>query len=162
ELLFFSDRNGSFNVFRQDLSSPDPQLVVGGRENAREPQVSPDGQWLLYMAWPERQHTAPVRIVRVPQAGGSGETGLEARGAFSSGVTFSASGEQDPELKEYRGFPDFRCPSSPESSCVVAEGNQDNVAFTQFDPLRGRGNEVARLQIVPSKAFWDLSPDGSK
>jgi Tol biopolymer transport system component len=160
-LLFFSDRNGSFNVFKQDLSSPDPQLVVGGKEDARNPQMSPDGQWMLYMAWPERQHSAPVRIMRAPRAGGPGETVFEAHGPLASGVAFSASGEQDPEFKESREFPDFRCPASPKS-CIVAEGDQDSVVFTQFDAVRGRGSEVARLQTPPSKFFWDLSPDGMK
>jgi Tol biopolymer transport system component len=44
----------------------------------------------------------------------------------------------------------------------VAEADQDNVVFTQFDAIRGRGNEMARLQVSPSKFFWDLSPDGLK
>jgi hypothetical protein len=135
-------------------------LLVGGKENAREPQISPDGQWLLYMAWPDRQHSAPVRIMRAPQAGGPGEAVFEAHGVFASGVTFSATGEQDPEMREARSFPDFHCPTSAASSCIVAEADHDSVAFTQFDPIRGRGNEVARLQASPSKFFWDLSPDG--
>jgi Tol biopolymer transport system component len=160
EILFFSDRNGSFNIFKQAASSPDPQLLIGGKENARAPQISPDGQWLLYMAWPDRQHSAPVRIMRAPQPGGPGEAVFEAHGAFASGVTFSATGEQDPEMREARGFPDFHCPTSAASSCIVAEADNDSVAFTQFDPIRGRGNEVARLQASPSKFFWDLSPDG--
>jgi Tol biopolymer transport system component len=162
DILFFSDRNGSFNVFKQATSSQDPTLVIGGKENARAPQISPDGQWLIYMAWPDRQRPVPVRIMRAPQSGGTSEAVFEARGTFASGVTFSASGEQDAEMKEARSFPDFRCPSSPASSCVIAEADNDNVVFTQFDPVQGRGNEVARLQASPSKFFWDLSPDGSK
>jgi len=160
EILFSSDRNGSFNVFKQFASSQEPQLLIGGKENARSPQISPDGQWLVYMQWSDRQHSVPVRIMRAPQSGGLGQTVLEAHGAFASGVTFSATGEQDTEMKEARGFPDFRCPSSPAASCIVAEADQDSVIFTQFDPIHGRGSEVARLQASPSKFFWDLSPDG--
>ena len=48
------------------------------------------------------------------------------------------------------------------ASCVLAEAEQDNVVFTYFDPVRGRGIEAARVQTLPSKFFWDLSPDGSR
>ena len=61
-------------------------------------------------------------------------------------------------------FPDFRCPSaSPKPfSCILAEAEHDEVVFTFFDPVEGRGGEASRLQITPAKLFWDLAPDGSR
>jgi Tol biopolymer transport system component len=161
EILLFSDRNGPFNIFKQAVSSPDAQLVIGGKEGARSPQISPDGQWLLYTAWPERQQPVPVRIMRAPLSGGPSEIVLEAHGAFASGVIFSSAGEQDPEMKESRSFPDFRCPSVAASSCVLAEADQDSIVFTPFDPIHGKATETVRLQAAPARFFWDLSPDGS-
>ena len=162
EVLFFSDRNGSFNIFRQSPTSESPNMVVGGRDDVRAPQFSPDGQWLLYTLWPEKQQKVPVRIMRVSRSGATSETVLEAAGPFASGTTFSPGGEQDLEAKGSRSFPDFRCPVSAVKDCVVAEAAQDGVVFTHFDPVRGRGTEVARAQTSPSKFFWDLSPDGSR
>jgi len=163
EVLYFSDRNGSFNIFKQPESSDKPDMLVGGKEDARSPELSPDGRWLLYTLWPDRQQKAPVRVMRSSQSGGPGETVLDAIGPFASGITFSPGGEQDPQTKGPRAFPDFRCPSStPMASCVLAEAEQDNVVFTYFDPLRGRGAEALRVKASPGKFFWDLSPDGSR
>ncbi len=162
EVIFFSDRNGNFNIFKQGESAPTSEMAVRGREDARLPQVSPDGQWLLYMLWPELKRAKPIRIMRAPQSGGPGEMVLEAKGAFAAGIAFSAGGEQDSQMKGPRVFPDFRCPSAPRTSCLLAEAEQDQVVFTTFDPIQGRVGEVARVSTSPARFFWDLSPDGSR
>src|SRR5262245_29067868 len=162
EILFFSDRNGVFNIFKQGQSSQNAEMLVPGKEDVRGPQFSADGRWLLYMVWPDRQQKASVRSVRASTSGGPSEIVLEAAGPFASGITFSDGGEQDPQTKGPRSFPDFRCPTLSTASCVVAEAEQDNVVFTYFDPVRGRGAEAARVKTSPSKFFWDLSPDGSQ
>ncbi len=161
EVLYFSDRNGPFNIFKQSQSTDQATTVVHGKENTRGPKLSPDGQWLLYTLWPDRNQKAPVRVMRNSAAGGSAETVLQAAGSFASGITFSPGGEQDPQAKGAKSFPDFRCPmQSPSASCLLAEAEQDSVVFTSFDPVRGRGIEATRVQTSPSKFFWDLSPDG--
>jgi Tol biopolymer transport system component len=161
EVLYFSDRSGSFNIFKQSPSSERAEVVLGGIQDAREPQLSPDGQWLLYTLWPDKQKS-PVRIMRLAQSGGTSEKVLEAAGPFASGITFSPGGEQDLESKGARMLPDFHCPLSGTNSCIVAEASQDSVVFTRFDPAAGRGMEVARVKTSPSKFFWDLSPNGSQ
>jgi Tol biopolymer transport system component len=163
-ILFFSDRNGSFDIFRQMLSAPAAEPIVSSRGDARAPQISPDGQWLLYMVWPEPKPgstAGPVRLMRLPLAGGSSTAVLETGGAFASGITFSFVGEQDTQGKGGRMFPDFRCPSSPRALCVLAEAEQNQVVFTSFDPIGGRKTEAAHVRIPPARLFWDLSPDGS-
>ena len=164
EILFFSDRNGAFNIFRQGEAAQSPEQVLRGRDDARAPQISPDGQWLLYMAWPDLKRSSPVRIMRIPRSGGAAQAVFEAKGAFATGITFSPGGDQDLQLKGPKMFPDFRCPSaSPKPfSCILAEAEHDEVVFTFFDPADGRGGEAARLQITPAKLFWDLAPDGSR
>jgi hypothetical protein len=35
--------------------------------------------------------------------------------------------------------------------------------FTAFDPLQGRGRELARIDVDPNEDYgWDLSPDGAR
>lgn len=162
EILFFSDRNGTFNIFKQSQSSQDAELIVRGKEDARSPQLTADGRWLLYTVWPDRQQKGPVRIMRTAPSGGASELVLEAAGAFKSGISFSPTGEQDSQGKGLRSFPEFRCPSNSTASCVVAEAEQDSIVFTYFNPDRGRGAEAVRLRTSPSTFFWDLSPDGSR
>jgi Tol biopolymer transport system component len=163
EVLFFSDRNGVFNVFKQNESASNADVVVPGRDDNRSPQLSPDGQWLLYLRWPDEKTTRPVRVMRASSSVGSNDAVLEAQGSFADGVAFTVDGEQDLQRGAARSFPDFRCPSiSKTVSCVLAEAEQDEIVFTFFDPVRGRGKEAARVRALPAKFFWDLSPDGSQ
>jgi Tol biopolymer transport system component len=43
----------------------------------------------------------------------------------------------------------------------LSERVQNQIVFTAFDPLQGRGGELTRIDVDRSRpAFWDLSPDG--
>jgi Tol biopolymer transport system component len=46
----------------------------------------------------------------------------------------------------------------------MEEQTEKELVFTSFDPLKGRGREVARIERNPASAppQWDLSPDGSR
>jgi len=162
EILFFSDRSGVFNVFKQNESSSNADVVISGRDNSRSPQISPDRQWLLYTVWPDEKAPGPVRVMRVSQSGGLNEEVLEAKGPFAGGVSFTVEGEQDTQKGAARSFPDFRCPSSATASCILAEADQEEISFTFFDPMHGRGSEAVRVRGQPARFFWDLSPDGSQ
>jgi len=95
ELLFFSNRNGVFNVFKQNESTSSADPVVSGRKTAGPPN-QPDGQWLLYMVWPDDKAPGPVRVMRANgPSGGSPDSVLEGKGSFATGVAFTAEGEQD-------------------------------------------------------------------
>ena len=46
----------------------------------------------------------------------------------------------------------------------MGELSPDNkqLTFTAFDPVQGRGHEVARVSTDGAAVNWDLSPDGSR
>jgi hypothetical protein len=64
-------------------------------------------------------------------------------------------------MKGPKAYPDFRCPSSGSTACLLAEAAQDEIVFTFFNPLTGRSEEAVRVHASPSRFFWDLSPNGS-
>src|SRR5204862_140282 len=76
-LLFFSDRNASFDIYEQLVHTSAPREIVAGEsEEKRNPQLSPDGRWVLYMAWQNQQGDqvpASGRLMRVPVSGGAPE-----------------------------------------------------------------------------------------
>jgi Tol biopolymer transport system component len=63
-----------------------------------------------------------------------------------------------------RGSTNFHCARAPASLCVVEEQTEKQLVFTSFDPLKGRGREVASIERNPTSMppQWDLSPDGSR
>ncbi len=140
-LLFHSDRNGTWNIFRQDLSQAAPEEVIGGPRERYDSRPAPDGAWLLYWdhARLEGLYPQSIRLLRTPFNGGSTNTVLEARwGAH------------------------FRC-AQRGKRCVLSEPADDGkrLAFVSFDPLQGRQEGVASIEIYPGGSpKWDLSPDG--
>ncbi len=141
-LFFYSDRNGNWNIFSQRLLERTAQDFVFGPGEQTEPRLSPDASWVLYWNDVGKGGTppAPMRLLRVPIAGGAPELVLEAR----------------------RGAA-VRC-APGHSPCVLSELDKVNgeLVFTTFDPLRGRLAELVRLAADPAGSpVWDLSPDGS-
>jgi len=81
------------------------------------------------------------QLMRVPMAGGSAQLILIAR-----------------------IYARPRCARSPSALCVIAERSQSGqqLTFTAFDAVKGRGRELAQFSSEPDEDYeWDLSPDGS-
>jgi serine/threonine protein kinase/Tol biopolymer transport system component len=144
-VLFVSDRNGTWDIFKQALDQAEPQPVVTGPDVKQQPVLSPDGSWILYLSsatlWPGP--TTPVRIMRVPTSGGAPQLVLEGQ-----------------------GIDGLDCSRPPRSLCVFGERTPDGkqYIFTAFDPVQGRGRQLARVDLEqPFVSYrWSLSGDGSR
>ena len=145
-VLFWSDRNGTWDIFKQALDQGEAQPIVTGPDYKDWPVVSPDGSWILYlsMAGPEFTATStPVRIMRVPTSGGPTQLVLEGRD-----INYLA------------------CARSPAALCVFSEPSPDHkqLIFSAFEPSQEqRRRELTRVNLKqPVAAYsWDLSLDGS-
>jgi Tol biopolymer transport system component len=143
-VVFWSERDGSWDIFKQTLDKDDTaELLPLGPEPKWYSSFSPDGHWILYMALPEARHpggSVPVRIMRVPVSGGPPQLVLTALGTT-----------------------DIRCTRAPANLCVFDEQQQGHLMFTSVDPIKGRGRAFATMEREPSILIpWDLSPDGSQ
>jgi serine/threonine protein kinase len=143
EIIFRSNRNGHFVIFKQSLDGDTAEPLVTGPNDDADARMSPDGKWLLYSVAIEEDVRRPLQVMRVPVAGGPSQLVLTAR-----------------------PYSDFRCARSPSTLCVIRELADDRKQFimTAFDPLNGRGPELARFDIGTEPKFfqWDLSPDGTR
>jgi serine/threonine protein kinase len=145
-VLFQSNRNGTWGIYKQGLDRTTAQPVVTGPEYKDWPVVSPDGSWVLYLsvAGPEFTATStPVRIMRVPTPGGPTELVLEGRD-----IDYLA------------------CARSPAALCVFSEPSPEHkqLIFSAFDPSQEqRRRELTRVNLKQPVAGygWDLSLDGS-
>ena len=156
-MFLYSDRNGNFDMFKQNLNSPNAEPVATRPEEKRLPQVSPDGKWLLYMQWTRpagKVEPDSGKLMRVPLAGGPTEPVLDFNGY--SGIRVM---RPSPSVV---GFPSFHCPSREGSPCVLAEIREKNLIFSTVDPIRGRTRELLRLPNDADIRSWDLSPDGTQ
>jgi Tol biopolymer transport system component len=140
-VIFWSDRNGSNQVFTQNIDQQTATAVVTGPGQAWMPRLSPDGVSILYV----RDHQSAnevFRIMRIRLSGGTPEFVMEA-----------------PQLAN------FGCTQSPSNVCFVGQLSEDaeKVHFNAFDPLTGKRHEVRAVDLHPGVAnHWMPSPDGSR
>jgi serine/threonine protein kinase len=141
-VVFESQRNGHFNIFKQGLDQGAAVALVAGGESTSRGRFSPDGAWLFYVAG---DVTSSWRLMRMAASGGPSELVIEG---------------QDME--------NYYCATAAGNLCVVAEREQNELVFYAFDPAqklppggvqRKDLRELARTEYNPSD--WGLSPDGT-
>jgi len=145
-VLFFSDRDGVFHIFKQAIDQTQPELLVGGSEAVALPRLSPDGSMVLYVntrygfAGIQKPQSGTQQLMRVPVTGGPPQLVLE-----GSGIN------------------NLQCARLPSTLCIYSELTPGEEHFYAFDPLRGKGNEIPGAAIHESDFYsfnWSLSPDG--
>ena len=135
-VIFESNRNGTFGIFRQKIDEQEPEPLVLSKADNVLPQVSPDGKWVLYRE--DREQRAKRTLLRVPLDGGAPKP-----------------------VPNTGNIGEFRCGRQPGSRCVVRSTENDQFVFYELDPLTGKGRELARTELSPSiTGDWELSPDG--
>lgn len=143
EVIFRSNRNGHHGIFKQSMDGDAAEPLVTGPKDVGDARMSPDDAWLLYIDSTQVNSIGSQEVMRVPITGGPSQLVLTARSVS-----------------------DFRCARLPSTLCVINELTEDRkqFVFTAFDPLQGRGAELARVDVATAaKLFhWDLSPDGTR
>jgi Tol biopolymer transport system component len=152
-VVFGSYRDAHWRILKQSLGEDTNETIATGAAGDRVAggaRVSPDGAWILYFA-PLNEASSPddvtVRLMRIPITGGPARLVLTAR------------------VPTYGTLNDPLCANSPATTCVIVEQTPDRkqLIFTAFDPVKGRGRELARYEIDNGHAYcWDLSPDGAR
>jgi eukaryotic-like serine/threonine-protein kinase len=141
-VLFWSDRTGRNQIFRQQLERDTAEPLIQGPDDEVDPKLSVDGAWVLYASSVHGGGDSRRRLMRFPASGGSPEQilGIPSDAAY-----------------------DFDCPSLPPSSCVLSRWEKGELIFDALDPVRGQGKELARIKLgFPTDLVWKVSPDGSR
>jgi Tol biopolymer transport system component len=137
-ILLESNRNGRFELFRYDLSTGKETMFYRGGEDAVQPRVTPDEQWILFRQGASR---FDAQLMRIP-VGGSAQAAL-----------VPMAGERGEEQG---------CGLATASRCVVRSVEADQFVVRELDPVKGKGRVLARTPYAPYLIFdWSLSPDGS-
>jgi Tol biopolymer transport system component len=136
-VIITSNRSGHWSVLRKKLGQDSDELLVSGSERAEAfgGQLTPDGAWIIYKecVWPCSQESQK-RLMRIPTNGGPPEFILSAR-LYTNVI---------------------RCSRAPSNTCAFTERSDDGdkLHFVAFDPGKGRGQELATVNI-DSKGFYD-------
>jgi Tol biopolymer transport system component len=136
-VLFYSNRNGSFEIFKQATDQPLAESLVSAAHQLSEPRVTPDGTEILYLATPRAAAPeAPSSIFAIPIRGGTPRLVLKDLGISA-----------------------VACARLPSTICLysVSKGNIRETFL--FDVRSGKTTGSPQID---AEGFWSLSPDGSQ
>jgi DNA-binding winged helix-turn-helix (wHTH) protein/Tol biopolymer transport system component len=140
-VIFASDRDGTYHLFRQQINKPTPELLAGGNQPLTGPRLGPDGSFVLYLSQARLdEESDKVRIMRMPVAGGAPRLVLE-----GSGIN------------------NLQCGRLPSTTCIYSEIAADQITFFNFEPDTGKSQELSQFKIASEDYYnfhWSLSPDG--
>jgi DNA-binding winged helix-turn-helix (wHTH) protein/Tol biopolymer transport system component len=141
-VLFASDRDGTFHIFKQRIDQSTPELLVGGNEETSLPRLAPDNATVIFEIWPKlgAPPGSPRRLMRISLAGGPPQ-----------------------QILERADLGNMQCARPPSNLCLYDLRGATQVSFFRFDPLTGDSEELPQLRIQDASSYaynWTLSPDG--
>src|SRR6202012_5907547 len=75
-VLFVSNRNGTWTLFKQAIDETTADVLVGGH-SIYLPRLSADGSQVLYLSQTDPANpSAPISLMRLPVTGGPPQLGL--------------------------------------------------------------------------------------
>jgi len=136
-VLFLSNRQGPWMLFRQGMDQTTADVMIGARNmETTLPRLSADGSELLFVDVPQPEDPSiPIRLMSIPLSGGVPRLILQDRGVSN-----------------------FACARTPSTVCVINKFLDATSTFTTFDLQHGQGRELARFDGWPN---YGISPDGS-
>jgi len=144
-ILFTSDRNGSYDIFRQALDQRTPEAIVSGPDDESGPTgVTPDGAWFYYIVAPKKWRAFALSkntLMRRAASGGLPQQIGEPRLQWAS------------------------CAQLPATNCVLVEQDgKQRVTVYALDPVQGRGRMITSSEMEYKSAYYPsaLSPDGTR
>src|SRR5262249_21786614 len=133
-VVFTSVRGGHVGIYKQAIDGTTPQVIASSPAlNMHSPRVSPDGSWVLFLAWPHTPPEAVAHLYRVSLNGGVPE------------MMFPVPG--------LAGL--FWCTNRAANFCAYFSRVAESPEFllTAFDPLGGKGKELLRIPIEPTATY---------
>ncbi len=136
-VLFWSDRNGTPEMFKQAIDQPLAESLMVGAEGTTESRVTPDGSEILYISTPRSASPeTPSSIFAIPIHGGTPRL----------------------VLKDFRIW-NLQCARLPSRLCLYSVNKGNTEETYRFDVKSGKSTDPP--QIDPP-IDWSLSPDGSQ
>jgi DNA-binding winged helix-turn-helix (wHTH) protein/Tol biopolymer transport system component len=135
-VLFVSNRNGTWKLFKQNIDETTAEVLVEGR-SIFLPRLSADGSQVLYLSYPDPANTSlPVALMSKSLAGGPPQVVLQERGIFN-----------------------YQCARAPSQLCIFSKTVGANHILVSFDLEHGTGREITRITNF-TDLNWGISPDG--
>jgi Tol biopolymer transport system component len=135
-ILFNSNRNGIWQIFRQAVDHPLAESLMSSTEQLSQPRVTPDGSEILYISTPKSPNGAPSSIFAIPVGGGTRRLIL-----------------RDDQIWN------VQCARSSSGFCLYSIVKGETHETFRFDLKTGKNSGPPQ---VDPPCNWSLSPDASR
>jgi Tol biopolymer transport system component/DNA-binding winged helix-turn-helix (wHTH) protein len=154
-VLYVSNRDGGFHIFRQNIDSATPEQVVGAPYSTNILRLNPEGTEIFFT------NESPATESKDNPA--ESETGHEFRSRMMRMMHVPLSGGTPQVLFEEPGINNFQCARAPSQACLFSKFVKGAMVFFKFDPSSGATKEWIRVSDASPEwegYNWTLSPDG--
>jgi Tol biopolymer transport system component len=154
QVLFGSDRDGAFHIFRQSPDQATPELLVGGRQQSMLTRLTPDGTQIVYLQYRQAfDNSGVVRMMRIPVNGGPPQLVLE-----SPAITNLQCARLPSTLCLYSQVEEQRLTFSASILCVVRARRWRTSTTTFHTSTTGACLRAARCSRWPRRWISRCSP----
>jgi Tol biopolymer transport system component len=139
QTLFYMSTRSDQSLYKRNMSAASAELFAGRPAQWFGATVTPDGAWVMATA---HVGTPPTtQLFRIPVKGGTPETIL------------TPAPESAAETQ---------CAFSGSRICVLSENIGKQMVFSAIDPIKGRLEQLARIEMSKGDLSWSLDPEGGR
>ena len=167
-VLFVSDREGTFHIFRQQIGAGSPEPVSGVQGSAVILRLNPERTEILYLTQMDRKlvtASSNAAASKNSEVAGRNATSTQPESDFQSRSTqlmhIPLDGGTAQLLLEDSGISNFQCGRLPSRECLYSKYTKGALVFYEFDSRTGAKKELLHISEPEWQYFnWSLSPDG--
>jgi Tol biopolymer transport system component len=162
-VLFVSNREGKFHIYRQEVGKGTPELIDTGTYEPTILRLSPDRESILYSS------DTPVGQQEKAMEGALGEgdkTSENHSMNYKGGGIFRImrvplGGGESRKVVEWPQINNFQCARLPSRECVFSSFTNEALEFYEFDSNTGKSSLMFRIGDSEWSLYnWTLSPNG--
>jgi DNA-binding winged helix-turn-helix (wHTH) protein/Tol biopolymer transport system component len=169
-VLYISNRDGGFHIFRQDIDSATPEQIVGAPYSTIILRLNPEGTEIFFtseLPAESKDSRGQAQTQAAVKTDGKNpaepDTGHEFRSRVVRMMHVPLSGGTPQVLFEEPGINNFQCARAPSQACLFSKFVKGAMVFFKFDPSSGATKEWIRVSDASPEwegYNWTLSPDG--
>jgi hypothetical protein len=184
-VLYVSDREGTFRIFRQQIGAATPEIIAGVQGSPNILRLNPERTEILYLTEAERKNTdagngapssqnsgvsghvngscAPSSSVppSSQDSGACGHSGTntQAEGEFQTRnlllMRVPLDGGTSQLVVEDSGINNFQCARLPSRECIYSKFTKDALVFQEFDAQTGVKTGTAKKLLTVQGPEWE-------
>ncbi len=161
-VLFISNREGRFHIYKQEVGKGTPELIDTGINWPNILRLNPDRTSILYIT-----DTAPnAQTQPVSNSANRNEDDKHVEHTPTNGDLFRImrvplSGGESKKVLEWPQINNFQCARAPSRECIFSSFTNEALEFYEFDSDSGKSSLMFRIADPEWQLHnWTLSPNG--